>query len=93
MVKQSGLSDESGRKRVQSFDFAAKELLSFPNFMQKTEFRAKALKRAKFTIDLERDRGNNTKFDVVARAVMGEAFIALFFTRGGNIFDTLLKNY
>ena len=50
------------------------ELLGIPEFMQKTEFRAKALKVAKSKIDVERDRGKKGKSDVVAKTVMGESF-------------------
>ena len=42
--------------------------------MQKTELRAKVLKVAKSKIDVERDRGNKGKSDVVAKTVMGESF-------------------
>ena len=42
--------------------------------MQKTEFRAKALKVARSKIDVERERGKMSKSDVVAKRVTGESF-------------------
>ena len=50
------------------------ELLGIPEFMQKTEFRAKVLKVAKSKIDVECERGKKGKSDVVAKTVMGESF-------------------
>ena len=50
------------------------ELLGIPEFMQKTEFRAKVLKVAKSKIDVERERGKKVVSDVVAKTVMGESF-------------------
>ena len=48
--------------------------MGIPEFMQKTEFRAKVFKVAKSKIDLERKRGKKGKSDVVAKTVMGESF-------------------
>ena len=56
------------------FDFAVSELLGIPEFMQKSEFRAKVLNVARSKIDVERDRGKNGKSDVVAKTVMGGSF-------------------
>ena len=42
--------------------------------MQKTEFRAKVLKVARSKIDVERERGQKSKTDAVAKTVMGESF-------------------
>ena len=46
--------------------------------MQKTEFRAKALKVARSKIDVERERGKMSKSDVVAKMVPGESFNPFF---------------
>ena len=59
---------------LRSFDFAVSELLGIPEFMPKTEFRAKVLKVAKSKIDVERERGKKGKSDVVAKTVMRESF-------------------
>ena len=59
---------------VRSFDFTVSELLGIPEFMQKTEFRAKVLKVARSKIDVERERGKKGKSVAVAKTVMGESF-------------------
>ena len=59
---------------LRSFDLAVGELLSIPEFMQKTEFRAKVLKVARSKIDVERERGTKAKFEAVAKTVKGELF-------------------
>ena len=59
---------------LRSFDFAVSELLGIPEYMQKTEFRAKVLKAARSKIDVERERGKKGKSDAVAKTVMGESF-------------------
>ena len=74
IVSRSCLPAEWDWDALRSFDFAASELLGIPEFMQKTEFRAKVLKVAKSKNDVERERGNKGKSDVVAKTVMGESF-------------------
>ena len=59
---------------LRSFDFAVSELFGIPEFMQKTEFRAKVLKVARSKIDVERERGKKVKADAVSKTVMGESF-------------------
>ena len=54
--------------------FAVMRLVSVPDSVQKSEFRANAIKVTKSKIDLERDRRMKTKSDVVARTVMEETF-------------------
>ena len=82
VIEQTDSRVESDWAKLSSFDFVVKELLSVPNFMQKTKFRAEALKVAKCTIDQERDRGKKTKADIVAETVMGEAFNPSLTRRG-----------
>ena len=72
VVKRSDLLDETDWEKVRSFESAVEELFSIPEFLQKTEFRGKALKVAKSRIDVEWDKGKNTMTDIVARTVMGE---------------------
>ena len=74
IVSRSCLPAEWDWDALRSFDFAVSELLSIPEFMQKTEFRAKVLKVARSKIDVERERGNKVKADSVAKTVMGESF-------------------
>ena len=74
LVKRSNLLDESDWERLCFFDSVMEEWLSIPEFMPKTELRAKALKEAKSMIDVERDRWKKEKTDVVARNLFGETF-------------------
>ena len=74
IVSRSCLPAEWDWDALRSFDFAVSELLGIPEFMQKTEFRAKVLKVAKSKIDMERERGKKGKYDVVAKTVIGESF-------------------
>ena len=74
IVPRSCLPDEWDWDALRSFEFAVGVLLSIPKFMEKTEFRVKALKVAKSKIDVERERGKKSKCDAVAKTVMGESF-------------------
>ena len=74
IVAWSCLPAEWDWDALRSFDFAISELLSIPEFMQKTEFRAKLLTIARSNIDVERERGKKAKSDAVAKTVMGESF-------------------
>ena len=74
IVSWSCLPAEWDWDALRSFDFAVGELLGIPEFMQKTEFRAKVLKLARSKIDVERERGKKVKSDAVAKTVMGESF-------------------
>ena len=74
IVSRSCLPAEWDWDALRSFDFSVGELLGIPEFMQKTEFRAKVLKVAKSKIDVERERGKKGKSDAVTKTVMGESF-------------------
>ena len=74
IVSRSCLPAEWDWDALRSFDFAVSELLGIPEFMQKTEFRAKVSKVARSKIDLERERGKKGKSDAIAKRVMGESF-------------------
>ena len=74
IVSRSCLPAEWDWDALRFFDFAVSELLGIPEFMQKTEFRAKVLKVARSKIDVERERGKKGKSDAVAKTVMGESF-------------------
>ena len=78
IVPQSCLLDELDLDALRSFDFAVGELLSNPDFMQKTEFWSKALKVVRSKIDMERERGTKTKSGAVVKTVMGESFNPFF---------------
>ena len=74
IVPRNCLPAEWDWDALRCFDFAVGEILSTPEFMQKTEFRAKILKVARSKIDVERERGKKSKSDAVAKTVMVESF-------------------
>ena len=74
IVSRSCLPAEWDWDALRSFDFAVSELLGIPEYMQKTEFRAKVLKVARSKVDVGRERGKKGKSDAVAKTVMGESF-------------------
>ena len=74
IVSRSCLPAEWDWDAFRSFDFTVNELLGIPEFMQKTEFRAKVLKVARSKIDVERERGKRVRSDGVAKTVMGGSF-------------------
>ena len=73
IVPRSFLPYEWDWDALGSFDFAAGELLSITDFMQKTEFRAKTLRVARLKIDVERERGKETKSEAVVNTVIAES--------------------
>ena len=74
IVSPSCLPAEWDWDALRFFDLAVGELLGIPEFMQKTEFRAKVLKVARSKIDVERERGKKAKSNAVAKTVMGKSF-------------------
>ena len=74
IVPRSCLPSEWDWDALRLFDCAVGELLSIPEFIQKTEFRAKVLKAARSKIDVEHERGKKAKSDALAKTVMGESF-------------------
>ena len=56
---------------LRSFNFAVGGLLSIPDHLQKTDFRAKALKVARSKIDDARECGTKTKSVSVVKTRMG----------------------
>ena len=90
IVSRSYLPAEWDWDALRSFDFAVSELLSIPEFMQKTEFRAKVLKVARSKIDVERERGKKGKSDAIVKTVMGELFNP-FIDQGGQYIKYVAK--
>ena len=81
IVLRSCLAAETDGDALRSFDYAVSELLGIPEFMQKTEIRAKVLKVARSKIDVKRERGKKGKTDAVAKTLMGDSF-NLFIDQG-----------
>ena len=74
VVPRKCMPDECGWDALRSFDFVVGELLSLPDVMQKTEFRANALKVSRLKIKLERESGKKPKSKAVPKAVMRALF-------------------
>ena len=66
------LPHESDWESLRQYDFIETKFLDVPFFMEKTEFRAKAMQVAKSKIDVERERSKRQKpSEAVARSVIG----------------------
>ena len=74
IVTRNCLPEEDDCDALIEFDFTNAQLLSLSQFMEKTEFRTKALRAARWRINEEREENRNVRTDVVAGTVMGELF-------------------
>ena len=75
IVDRNTLPDEIDWEALRQNDFIETKLLDVPSFMEKTEFRAKAMSVVKSRIDVERQRSKRQKLsEAVARSVMGATF-------------------
>ena len=74
MVSRESLPEENDWDALQEFEFFNAQLLSVSQFMEKTEFRKKAMRAAKGRINVEKEKSKKTKSDVIASAVMGDMF-------------------
>ena len=74
IVSRESLLDENDWDALLGFEFVDAQLLTVSQFMEKTEFRAKAMRAAKGRINVERERSKESKTDVIASAVMGQMF-------------------
>ena len=74
IVSRESLPEENGWDALLGFDFTAVQLLSISQFMEKTEFRTKAMRAAKGRINVEKEKSKKAKTDVIASAVMGDMF-------------------
>ena len=74
IVTRDCLPEEDDWDALLEFDFTNAQLLSVSQFMEKTEFRTKALRAAKGRINVERVKNRKMRTDVVAGTVMGEMF-------------------
>ena len=73
-VARDSLPEEDAWDALLEFDFTNVQLLSVSQFMEKTEFRTKAMRAAKGRINVEKEKSKKMRTDVVAGAVMGEMF-------------------
>ena len=74
IVSRESLPEENDWDVLLGFDFTGVQLLSISQFMEKTEFRTKAMRAAKGRINVEKEKSKKAKSDVIASAVMGDMF-------------------
>ena len=75
IVERDILPDEKDWEALRQYDFIETKFLDIPYFMEKTEFRAKAMRVAKSKSDVERERSKRQKpSEAVARSVIGATF-------------------
>ena len=75
IVERDTLPDESDWEALRQYDFIETKFLDVPSFMEKTEFRAKAMRVAKSKIDVEREKSKRQKpSEAVAQSVIGATF-------------------
>ena len=74
IVSRESLPEENDWDALLGFDFTDVQLLSISQFMEKTEFRTKAIRAAKGRINVEKEKSKKAKTDVIASAVMGDMF-------------------
>ena len=74
IVARECLPEEDDWNALLEFDFTNVQLLSVSQFMEKTEFRTKAVRAAKGRINVEREKSKKARTEVIAGAVMGEMF-------------------
>ena len=74
-MERDTLPDESDWEALRQYDFIETKLLDVPSFMEKTEYRAKAMLVAKSKIDVELEKSKRQKpSEAVARSVIGATF-------------------
>ena len=75
IVERDTLPDENDWEALRQNDFNETKFLDVPSFMEKTEFRAEAMRIAKSKIDVEREKSKRQRpSEVVARSVIGATF-------------------
>ena len=75
IVERDTLPDESDWETLRQYDFTEKTFLDVPSFVEKTEFRAKAMRVWKSKNDVERGNSKRQKpSEAVARSVIGATF-------------------
>ena len=74
IVSRESLPEENDGVALLGFEFRDVQLLTVSQFMEKTEFRIKAMRAAKGRINVEKEKSKKSKTDVVASAVMGDMF-------------------
>ena len=73
-VTRDFLPEEDDWDALLEFGFTNAQLLSVSQFMEKTEFRTKAMRAAKGRINVEIEKNKGVRADVIAGTVMSEMF-------------------
>ena len=68
------MPEENDWDSLVGFEFVDAQLITVSQFMEKMEFRTKAMRAAKGRINVEKEKSKKSKTDVIASAVMGEMF-------------------
>ena len=74
IVTRDCLPEKDDWDALLEFDITNAQLLSVSHFMEKTEFRTKAVRAAKERLNVEREKNRMVRTDEVAGTVMGEIF-------------------
>ena len=74
IVARDSLPEEDDWDALLEFDFTNVHMLSVSQFIEKIEFRTKAMRAAKGRLNVEREKNKKVRTDVVAGTVMGEMF-------------------
>ena len=74
IVSRESLPEENDWDALREFEFIDAQLLTVSQFMEKTEFRTRAIRAAKGRINVEKEKSKKSKVDVIASAVMGDMF-------------------
>ena len=74
IVSRESLPDENDWDALLRFEFVDAQVLTVSQFMEKTEFRTKAMRAAKGRNNVEKEKSKKLKTDVIASAVMGDMF-------------------
>ena len=72
IVSRESLPEENDWDALLGFEFVNAHILTVSQFIERTEFRRKAMRAAKGRINVEREKSKKSKTDVIASAVMGD---------------------
>ena len=71
IISREILPEENDLDALLGFEFVDAQMLSISEFMEKTEFRTKAMRPAKGRINVQKDKSERSKADEISSAVMG----------------------
>ena len=76
IVSRESLPEEKNWDALLGFEFVDAQLLSISQFMEKIEFRTKAMRATKKCIFVEKEKSKKSKTVVIASVVMADMFNA-----------------